>query len=355
MFQLLSKKPPLLLGVDISAAAVKVVELGLMGTSYCVNSYGSELLPINAVVDKDIKDVEAVGHAIAQAIEKANPSTEYAAAAVSSSAVMTKTIQLPATWQEEEMASQIEVEASRYIPYPLEEISLDFQIVGENSRDPNLVDVLIAACRNENVELRVDALELAGLTPRVIDVESYVMERAFSLVAPRLPRKGDNLTVALVDIGATLTTLNVLHDHQVIYTREQLFGGRQLLESIQRRYKLTPEEAYMAERQGSLPADYAKDVLAPFHAAVAQQISRALQFFFSSSTYSEINYIVLSGGSASQPGLSEVVYEKVGSKVMVAEPLADMLIAPRVRTQLTKWDVPSLMISCGLALRSFDR
>ena len=158
-----------------------------------------------------------------------------------------------------------------------------------------------------------------------------------------------------MDIGATLTTLNVLHDHQVIYTREQLFGGRQLLESIQRRYKLTPEEAYMAERQGSLPADYAKDVLAPFHAAVAQQISRALQFFFSSSTYSEINYIVLSGGSASQPGLSEVVYEKVGSKVMVAEPLADMLIAPRVRTQLTKWDVPSLMISCGLALRSFDR
>jgi len=235
----------------------------------------------------------------------------------------------------------------------LEEVAIDFEVQGP-ARSPGRVEVLLAACRKENVEIREAALALAGLTAKVVDVEAYALERSYGLLAPQLGAGHDELTVALVDIGATMTTLSVLHNGRTIYTREQLFGGRQLTEEIQRRYGLSMEEAGLAKKQGGLPDDYDSEVLQPFKEAVVQQVSRSLQFFFAAGQFHDVDYILLAGGTASIPGLDRLIQQKIGTQTLVANPFADMALSSKVNAGALASDAPSLMIACGLALRSFD-
>lgn len=354
MLPIFQRKAPPLLGLDISSTAVKLLELNRSGARHRVESYAVEPLPPNSVVEKNISDVEAVGEAVRRAVKRSGTHTKYSAVAVAGSAVITKTISMPASLTEEEMESQIELEADQYIPYPLEEVNLDFEVLGPSEKNAEMVDVLLAASRSENVDLRVAAVELAGLTAKVVDVEAYALERAFSLIAEQMPDGAMDKTIAVVDIGATMSTLNVLHDRKIVYTREQVFGGKQLTEEIMRRYGLSYEEAGMAKRQGGLPDNYVPEVLEPFKEAMAQQVSRALQFFFSSSQHGSVDHIVLAGGSASIPGVDQLIEEKIGTATSIANPFASMSLSPRVKPQILSNDAPALMIACGLALRSFD-
>jgi len=351
---LFSKKQPPVLGLDISSTAVKLLELSHSGGRYRVESYAVEPLPLNSVVEKNISDVEAVGEAIRRAVKRSGSKTKHAAVAVAGSAVITKVISMPASLNDDEMASQIELEADQYIPYPLEEVNIDFEIIGSSGKDDDRVDVLLAASRSENVDIRIAACEIGGLKSSVVDVEAYVMENAFSLLASQIPDNGADKTVAIIDIGATMTTLSVLHDNKIIYTREQVFGGKQLTEEIQRRYGLSYEEAGMAKRQGGLPDNYVPEVLEPFKEAMAQQVSRSLQFFFSSSQYNNVDHILLAGGSASIAGVDELIESKLGTNTSVANPFTNMSLSSKVKAQTLSNDAPALMISCGLALRSFD-
>jgi type IV pilus assembly protein PilM len=261
---------------------------------------------------------------------------------------------MSAALSEAEMEAQIQLEADQYIPYPLEEVNIDFEVLGPTEKNPDMVDVLLAASRSENVENRVAALEIAGITAEVVDVEAYAMENAFALIADQLPDLGVDQTIAIADVGATNTTLNVLHSGKIIYTREQSFGGKQLTEEIQRRYGLSNEEAGMAKRQGGLPDNYTPEVLEPFKDAMAQQVARSLQFFFSSSVYNSVDRVVLAGGCASIPAVDELVEEKIGTPTIIANPFTNMSVASGVKPQSLSNDAPSLMIACGLALRSFD-
>ncbi len=358
MVPFFGSKKQAMLGLDISSTAVKLLELskssGRSGARYRVEAYAVEPLPANAVVEKNIADVDAVGQAIHNVVRRSGSKARQAAVAVSGSAVITKIITMPASLSDAEMESQIQLEADQYIPYPLEEVNLDFEILGSSEKNPEMMDVLLAASRSENVDDRVAALEIAGLTATVVDVEAYAMENAFTQIADQLPDGGDDQTVAIADIGATTTTLNVLRNGKIIYTREQNFGGRQLTEEIQRRYGLSHEEAGMAKRQGGLPDNYVPEVLEPFKEAMAQQVSRSLQFFFSSSAYNSVDYIVLAGGSSSIPGVDELIEEKIGTPTIVANPFANMSVSSNVKPQGLSNDAPSLMIACGLALRSFD-
>lgn len=358
MFSFLRPQPNQLIGLDISSTAVKLLELsraaGRAGAQYRVESYAVEPLSPNAVVEKNIADIDAVGDAIRKVIRKSGTKTKRAAVAVSGSAVITKIITMPAALSDLEMENQIQMEADQYIPYALDEINLDFQVMGPNEKNPDMVDVLLAASRSENIEARVAALELAGLTAAIVDVEAYAMELACSQLAEQWPNRGENMTIAVADIGATNTTLNVLYDNRIIYTREQNFGGRQLTEEIQRRYGLSMEEAGMAKRQGGLPDNYVPEVLDPFKDAMAQQVSRALQFFYSASSHNSVDLIVLAGGTAALPGVEELIEEKVGTPAMIANPFANMSVAARVKPQTLGNDAPAMMIACGLALRSFD-
>lgn len=354
MLGLFTKKANTLLGIDISSTSVKLLELSRSGGRYKVEAYAVEPLPINAVVEKNIAELEGVGQALARVTAKAKTGVKAVAVAVAGSAVITKTIEMEAGLNDDELENQLKIEADQYIPYPLEEVAIDFEVQGTSVRNPERVEVLLAACRKENVEVREAALALAGLTAKVVDVEAYALERAYGLLAEQLGGERDEMTVAVVDIGATMTTLSVLHNGRTIYTREQLFGGRQLTEEIQRRYGLSVEEAGLAKKQGGLPDDYESEVLLPFKEAVVQQVSRSLQFFFAAGQFNDVDYIMLAGGTASIPDLDRLIQQKIGTQTLVANPFADMALSGKVNAGALASDAPALMIACGLAMRSFD-
>ncbi len=350
---LFTPKAPSLIGVDISSTAVKLLQLTQVGQRYRVEHYAVEPLPPNAVVEKNIVEVEAVGEAIRRALNRSGAKIKQAAAAVAGSAVITKIIPMPADLSDDDMEAQIQVEASQYVPYPIEEVSLDFEVVGPLKDNPDMVNVLLAASRTENVDLRIAAMDLGGMTVKVMDVEAFAMENAFKLIADQLAVPKDAV-VAVVDVGATMTTLIVLKSQRTIYSREQVFGGKQLTDEVMRRYGLSYEEAGLAKRQGGLPESYEVEVLEPFKEAMVQQISRLLQFFFAGSEYSRVDQVVLAGGCASIPGIAGMVEDHLGIPCVVANPLANMSLSPRVQAQTLAQDAPALMIACGLALRSFD-
>lgn len=350
---LFTPKAPVLIGVDISSTAVKLLQLSQTGGRYRVEHYAVEPLPPNAVVEKGIVEVEAVGDAIRRALARSGAKTRAAAAAVAGSAVITKIVPMQADLSEEDMEAQIQVEANQYIPYPIEEVSLDFEVLGPVKDNPDMVNVLLAASRTENVDLRIAALDLGGLAAKTIDVEAFAMENAFKLVADQLSVPKDAV-VAVIDVGATMTTLIVLRNQRTIYSREQVFGGKQLTDEVMRRYGLSYEEAGLAKRQGGLPESYEIEVLEPFKEAMVQQISRLLQFFFAGSEYSRVDQIVLAGGCASITGVADMVEEQLGVPCVVANPLANMSLSSRVQAQTLAQDAPALMIACGLAMRSFD-
>ena len=350
---LFNTKTPPLIGVDISSTAVKLLQLSQTGGRFRVEHYAVEPLPPNAVVEKNIVEVEAVGEAIRRALARSGAKTKFASAAVAGSAVITKVIPMQSDLTEEDLEGQIQAEANQYIPYPLEEVSLDFEVLGPVKDNPDMVNVLLAASRTENVEVRVAALDIGGLTAKCVDVEAFAMENAYKLIADQLSVPKD-ATVAIVDIGATMTTLIVLKNQRTIYTREQVFGGKQLTDEVMRRYGLSYEEAGLAKRQGGLPESYEIEVLEPFKEAMVQQISRLLQFFFAGSEFSKVDQVVLAGGCASIAGISDMVEEQLGVPAITANPLAGMSLSGRVQAQTLQQDAPALMIACGLALRSFD-
>lgn len=352
---LITKSQPPLVGVDISSTAVKLLQLSRAGNRYRVEHYAVEPLPPNAVVEKNIVEVDAVGEAIKRAVARSGLRTKYAAAAVAGSSVITKVIPMNADLDEEDLETEIQLEAANYVPYPIEEVSLDFEVLGPMPGNPEMVQVLLAASRSENVEVRASALELGGLTPKVMDVEGFAIENAFALVAETLNVPRDS-NVALVDSGATMTTLNVIRNGRTIYSREQVFGGKQLTDEVMRRYGLSYEQAGLAKRQGGLPENYQSEVLEPFKEAMVQQISRLLQFFYAGTEYNRVDQIVLAGGGAAIQGIAPMIEEQLGVPTTIANPLAQMTLSDRVRSQAhaLAQDAPALMIACGLALRSFD-
>ncbi len=344
------KKASTLLGVDISSTSIKILQLSPHGDKFKVDNYVIRPLPLNAVVEKNISDIDAVGECIAQALSIMKPTIKDAAVAVAGSAVITKTIEMSSGLTDAEMENQIVVEADQYIPYPLDEVSIDFERQELSMRTPDMVEVLLAACRRENVDARVAALEVAGLTAKVVDIEAYAIERAFTLLKDQIGSE-DEQTIAIIDIGSMMTTLNVILNGKTIYTREQMFGGNQLSEEVQRRFGLSAAEAENAMKRGGLPEEYEYEILAPFKDSVVQQISQTLQFFFSSSHYNEVDHILLAGGVAAIEGLSDLVQENLSTPTRVANPFEDLVIGSKINKALLKNDAPSLLIACGLAMR----
>jgi len=344
-----------LIGLDISSSAVKMVELGSDGKSgFRVERYAIEVLPRDAVADGNIVNLEATAEAIRRAWKRLATSTRSVAIALPTSHVITKKIIVAAGLREQELELQVESEANQYIPFALEEVNLDFQIVGPAPSSPDEIEVLIAASRKEKVEDRVAVVESAGLKAVVMDVESYAALAAFDLISKQLPEGGKGQVIALVDIGANVMSLTVLRDGQQLYGREQAFGGNQLTQDVARLFGMTFEEAETEKRRNNLPDNYESEVLQPFVESMALEVSRALQFFFTSTQFNQVSHIVLSGGCAVLPGADEAVASRTQINTVVANPFADMLLSERVKAKNLLQDAPSLVVACGLALRRFD-
>ncbi len=344
-----------LIGLDISSSAVKMVELALNGKDgYRVERYTIEVLAKDVVSDGNIVNLEAAAESVKRAWKKLATSTKYVAIALPAAAVITKKIIVPAGQREEELELQVESEANQYIPFALEEVNLDFQVLGPAPSSPDEIEVLIAASRKEKVEDRVAAAEAAGLKPVVMDVESYAVLAAFELIEKQFPDGGKGQIIALVDVGANVMNLTVLRNDQQLYAREQAFGGNQLTQDIARHYGMSFEEAEAAKRSNNLPDNYEAELLRPYIESMALEVSRALQFFFTSTQFNQVNHIVLSGGCAVIPGADEVIASRTQINTIVANPFANMVLSDRVRAKNLLSDASSLMVACGLALRRFD-
>lgn len=353
MLPFLSKNEAII-GVDISSTSVKVLELSNNNAGYHIEHHAVEPLPANCITEKVISDVDAVGEVIRKVVKKSGSKAKKCALAVAGSAVITKVITMPASLSDQEMEGQIQIEADQYIPYALEEVNLDFNVLGPTEGNPETVNVLLAASRSENVDMRVAATEVAGLTPVVMDVEAYAIENVFPLLVDQIPNQGKEKSIAILDLGATMTSLNIIQNGTMIYTREQPFGGKQLTEEIMHQYGLTYEEAGLAKKEGGLPDNYVADLLEPFKTTAAQQANRFLQFFYSASQHSAVDHLVLAGGCASIPGLDEKIQDELGISVSIANPFSHISLGSKVNPQALGNDAPAMLIACGLALRAFD-
>ena len=344
-----------LIGVDISSSSVKMVELASDGKKGCrVERYALEVLPRDAVADGNIVNLEATAEAVRRTWKKLGTSTRSVAVALPASHVITKKIIVPAGQREDELEVLVESEANQYIPFALEEVNLDFQIIGPAPSSPDELEVLIAASRKEKVEDRVAVVESAGLKAVVMDVESYAVQASFELIEKQLPDGGKGQIIALIDVGANVMNLTVLRNSQQLYVREQAFGGNQLTQDIARLYGMTFEEAEAEKRRNNLPNNYEAELLQPFVESMALEVSRALQFFFTSTQFSQVNHIVLAGGCAVLPGADEAVAARTQINTIIANPFADMVLSDRVTAKRLLADASSLMVACGLALRRFD-
>ncbi|QNP49850.1 pilus assembly protein PilM [Diaphorobacter aerolatus] len=354
MGSLFGKQSAPLVGVDISSSSVKLVELGRdKAGSYVLERCAMEQLERGWIVDGNIEKFEEVAEAIKRLVKKSGTRTRNVALALPSSAVITKRITLPGGMSEQEMEVQVESEANQYIPFSLDEVSLDFCVVGPNKSAPDDVDVLIAASRKEKVQDRQGLAEAAGLKAVVVDIESNAARMAANRLVEALPNKGKDAVVALFEIGAMTTSMQVLRNDEVLYDRDQAFGGSQLTQLIVRQYGFSQEEAESKKRSGDLPEDYNSAVQRPFVESLAQEVARALQFFFTSTPYNRVDHIMLAGGSAPLAGLTEAVTKSTGFACSIVNPFDGMEIAGSVRLKKMVREAPTYLTSCGLAMRRF--
>lgn len=351
----LSSKTPPLIGLDIGSSSVKIVELSEPSVGAVrLERYAIEPLPRGAVVDGNIDKIDIVAEAVKRAWRRSGTRFKNVAMALPASAVITKRIALPANLREQELEMQVESEANQYIPFALDEVSLDFQVLGPIPNAPDDVEVLIAASRKEKVEDRMAVAQAAGLKPVIVDVESYAMRSALQRLINQLPNSGEGLVIAVFYMGANSTSVTVMHDGEAIYEREQPFGGQQLTGDIARTYGIPADEAEQKKRSGDLPANFETDVLKPFVDSAVTEITRALQFFFTSTPYTRIDQIMLAGGSAVLAGLADALMERAQVPTAVISPFKGMEISPNIREKQLRLDAPALLTPCGLAMRRFD-
>jgi len=343
-----------LIGTDISSSAIKMVEISEAKGAFRVERYAIEPLAKDSVVDGNINNLDAVSETLRRCHKRLGSKHKNLAMALPNAAVISKKILVPSGLTEDEIEFQVETEANQYIPFSLDEVNLDFQVLGPAPSSPDDVEVMIAASRKEKIEDRVAVSEVAGLKATVVDVDLFAAQSAFELIETQFPDKGKDQNIAIIDVGASFTNVNVLRNGQSIYLREQPFGGSQLTQEIQDKFGLSREEAEVAKRSGGLPDNYETDVLNPFLENLGLEVARALQFFFTSTQHNQVNHIVLSGGCAALPGADAAVAKRTQVNTIIANPFANMALSSKVRPKSLAQDAPSLMVACGLALRRFD-
>ncbi|WP_196869518.1 pilus assembly protein PilM [Polaromonas sp. CG_9.11] len=351
---LFNRQQPPLLGVDISSSSVTLVELSRNSVGRLVlERCAIEPLDVGWVTDGNIEKFDEVANVLRRVVKKSGTRTRNVAMALPPSAVISKKIILPGGLSDAELEIQVESEANKYIPFSLDEVSLDFCLLGPSATSSGDVEVLIAASRKEKVQDRQGLAEAAGLKPIVVDVESYASRLATARLIENMPNKGVDTMVALFEIGSVTTSMQVIRNDEVLYERDQAFGGAQLTQLIVRQYGFSLEEAETKKRGGELPEDYALGVLKPFVESMTQEISRALQFFFTSTPYNRVDYVMLAGGSSSLGGLTESVTEQTAFACQMVNPFDGMEIGSGVMENKMRREASSYLTACGLALRRF--
>ncbi|MDE0422751.1 MAG: type IV pilus assembly protein PilM [Gammaproteobacteria bacterium] len=310
------------LGLDIGSSAVKVVELSRQGEAYRVEAFAVEPVPPGSVVAGNISDAGAVGEAIRKACERAGTKPRNVCAGIRDSAVVTKTLEMDASLSDRELEAEVTLEAERQMPFPVDEMAIDFEPMHLSSRDPSRVDVLLVACRLEHVVLRQEAAELGGVHLDIVDVESHAVQRAVAEVAP------ERQPVAFADIGASTSTLMIVDGESVVAREEQFAIDRLATDAL-------GTDAHATEPLLGL-------------------LTRLLRLVRLGNPTTPLDRLLLAGGIATTPGLAERIGEHLKLAVEIADACRDMAVAEHADAVSLGEHAPMLFTACGLALRGFD-
>jgi len=345
--KLFSPKSKAVVGIDIGTHSVKAVELAGTQASPRVTAWGVAPLPVGAFSENAIANAELVADALSGLIVSAGIKATNAAVAVSSSHAITKVLGMPAGMSETEMEEQISIEALHFIPYPIDEVNLDFEVMGPSASNEEEQDVLLVACRRSIVEEYIDLVENLDMSLDYVDIDTYALERVYR--AQNSLSSHSDEPVAIFDIGSSSSHLMVVNAERVLYSRHQNFGASQLIKLIRKEYGVSADEAEEILNSTQPPADFLSAVQDPFVEMLRQEISRALQFFYSSSSHSNIDSVVLTGGCCALAGIGGDLEVKLRSKVAVINPFENANVQSRREAVASK--APALSIAYGLSLR----
>jgi type IV pilus assembly protein PilM len=345
--KLFRSKSQAVIGIDIGTHSVKLVELAGTYSNPRVIAWGVAPVPVGAFSENTISNAELIADTLNGLIVKSGAKGETVAVSVSSSHAITKVLGMPSDISDGEMEEQISIEALHFIPYPIDEVNIDFEVMGPSSVNDQENDVLLVACRRSIVDDYIDLIEDADLDLRYVDIDTYALERVYRSLNS-LGANSDQ-PVALFDIGSSSSHLMVVDDERVLYSRHQNFGASQLVKLIRKEYGVSVDEADEILHSSQPPGDFLTAVQEPFVEMLRQEISRALQFFYSSSSFSNIDSIVLSGASCSLNGLAGDLEVKMRTKVSVLNPIANATV--QMNRDAINSVAPGLSIAFGLSLR----
>lgn len=344
-----NRKRPMV-GLDIGSSAIKVVKVEMEGGNYLLKDYGSaDLLP-EAIVDGEVMDRQLVVETIQNLFESKHFKIRDVAAAVSGRAVIVKKIQMD-RMTPEDAREAIHWEAEQHVPYDINEVCLDFQILDGSNSDPKQMEVLLVAAKREMLISHANMIREAGLNPLVLDVESFAVQNALSINYDFAPEE----VVALVDVGSELSNINIIKNGVPLYTQDLSVGGINFVESVQRKFNLSQAEAEAAVH-GEEQADFDLDlVVREVGEELAIGIDRSVMYLQNTEDNEELSRILLTGGGVRIPGLQEFLDERHPATVEVADPLRRVRFDPVLFGDKKPEDVaPSLAVGLGLALRKVN-
>ena len=351
---LFTKKSKPVLGVDIGSSAVKVLLLEGSVEKPVLKAFGYAALNKGDVSNGVISKTEAVTQAVQRAIDTARIKVKACAIAMPSQAVIMRTLSYPPGLNDRDLEQYVETDAASQLPFPLEEVRLDYCKTGKLLANED-EEVLLVATKRDTSDVRLMVMEHAGLAPAVLDVESLCVQRTVTALSQKLPKKGRGLLVAHYDFGAETMKLTVVRDREVLFDREQAIGGAKLTQDIAKKFALTIEDAERRKRVADLPSEYAQNALKPFLMSTGEAAARLLQMFFTSTPFSRVDHIYISGGCAMLPGMAETMIQYTDSSVETVK--LETLLGSGSKTLYKQFERDSSMysIAFGLALRAFAK
>ncbi len=336
-----------LVGLDIGSSAVKAIELKLVGKAYKVTAFGSEAVPPDSIVDGAILDATAVVDAIRRLFSGLKVTTKEVAASLSGSAVIVKKISLP-SMTEAELAESIYWEAEQYIPFDIQDVNLDYQIL--NRGDVGTMEVLLVAAKKEKIADYTSVIGQAGRVAVVMDVDAFALQNAYEV---NYGTEADAVVV-LLNVGASATNINILHGDQSVFTRDISTGGHAYTEALQKELNLPFAQADELKRGVAVDGvtfDDARPVLRAVTENVMLEVQKTFDFFKTSADSGRITRIVVSGGASHSEGFAEMLAERFQAPVELFDPFKKVAF-DAAKFGVTALDVaPTAAVAVGLALR----
>lgn len=351
---MLFRKSKDLLGLDIGSSSIKLVELKRGKNKFELVSMGLTPLAPEVIVDGAIMNSGAIVEAIQGLIQQAKTKNKNVATSISGTSVIIKKISLPVMTRQE-LQENIKWEAEQYIPFDINDVNVDFHILGETGEEPGKMGVILVASKKDLVNDYSGVIIEAGLTPMCVDVDAFAVGNAFEWNYPdRL-----NEIIAVVNIGASVTNINVIKHGVSSFVRDITSGGNAVTEMIQKNLGIQYEEAERMKRAGQDGSDElmpqeVSDIIKQVSQSIAGEIARSLDFYSATNADDRISKIFLSGGMALTAGLDSTIERTVGYPVEIMNPFQNIVIGKRVDSDALAKIAPALSVAVGLAMRRSD-